>query len=137
MGRWVTTSQGRRLYIPDEGEENPYAKQVDKELSDKERQIAANKAEGESFVLSQRASDLGLQRMQEKYEAKQARKNAEYRASEMIKNNMDYTDIYNTMKSMGLQEIFKKKLDLRGNIGKSYAVIARKVIADAIQKGKL
>ena len=28
MGRWVT-SKGRRIYIPDEGEENPYAKKHD------------------------------------------------------------------------------------------------------------
>lgn len=49
MGRWVTTAQGRRLYIPDEGEENPYTKQIDKEIADKERQIAINKAQADKL----------------------------------------------------------------------------------------
>lgn len=30
MGRWVT-SKGRRIYIPDEGEENPYVKKTSEE----------------------------------------------------------------------------------------------------------
>ena len=37
MGRWVT-SKGRRIYIPDEGEENPFAKKKDEGWTSKDRQ---------------------------------------------------------------------------------------------------
>lgn len=40
MGRWVT-SKGRKVYIPDEGEENPFAKDT------KQRQIDFNKKEAD------------------------------------------------------------------------------------------
>ena len=42
MGRWVT-SKGRRIYIPDEGEENPFAKKGEgkHDLKEEEKKIAS------------------------------------------------------------------------------------------------
>lgn len=56
MGQWVTTN-GRHVYIPDEGEENPYKAQelkskssyVDRDEKTKEMQIAKNKAEADTL----------------------------------------------------------------------------------------
>ena len=71
MGRWVTTSQGRRLYIPDEGEENPYSKTVDKDIAEKDRQIAANKSQATERNRSFKATVVSRQS-----ERKQAGKQA-------------------------------------------------------------
>ena len=46
MGRWVT-SKGRRIYIPDEGEENPYAKKSEKK---KERNILGEEVDFEEYA---------------------------------------------------------------------------------------
>lgn len=52
MGRWVT-SKGRRIYIPDEGEENPYAKKDD---------ISMRKSAGKTWVAhkSERGKKAGV-----------------------------------------------------------------------------
>ena len=140
MGRWVTTHQGNKFYILDEGEENPYAKQIDKEISDKERQIAASRTQAEqankreSFVISEEAAAKQLAREDEKYEMKKLRKQAETKASQIIPYDMTYDQIANELKSRGLFDKFKNKMSLRGSIGKRYSEVARAVLAEDILK---
>ena len=67
MGRWVT-SKGRRIYIPDEGEENPYAKEKIKPYYvDQETQILDRKMSSRGKMIYAKSEEEALSQYKKEY----------------------------------------------------------------------
>lgn len=73
MGRWVT-SKGRRIYIPDEGEENPYAKEKIKPYYvDQETQIMGEKMSSRGKMIYAKSEEEALSQYKKDYPKGNAR----------------------------------------------------------------
>ena len=77
MGRWVT-SKGRRIYIPDEGEENPYqSKKENKEAEESPSEsdyILSKNSEGQELKVPRKTYEDRLRRAEEHQKSLQGKR---------------------------------------------------------------